>query len=170
MPLGREVGLRPGRIVLDGDAAPPQKGYSPQFSAHVCCPNGWMAQDATLYGGRTWSTRYGVRRSTQLSPNSAQLQHTPYHFPSYIRVRAVVWEYSEGHTDKQTHSQRQTHRRPWPIYISPRLCLTRNVIHNTRLHTHNNKVFTLKHRYNLHSEWLTIQHNTICEVQSSRGN
>jgi len=22
----------------------------------------------------------------------------------------------------------QSHRRPWPIYISPRLCFTRNVI------------------------------------------
>jgi len=25
------------------------------------------------------------------------------------------------------HTHRQTHRRPWPIYISPRLRLTRNV-------------------------------------------
>jgi len=31
-----------------------------------------------------------------------------------------------GTFERQTH--RQTHRRPWPIYISPRLCLTRNVI------------------------------------------
>jgi len=38
MPLGREVGLGPGNIVLDRDPAPPpQKGHSPQFSAHVCC-------------------------------------------------------------------------------------------------------------------------------------
>jgi len=36
---------------------------------------------------------------------------------SYIRIRAVAWECGEG----------QTHRRRWPIYISPRLCLTRNV-------------------------------------------
>jgi len=32
MPLGTEVGLGPGDVVLDGDPAPP-----PQFSAHVCC-------------------------------------------------------------------------------------------------------------------------------------
>jgi len=36
MPLGTEVGLGPGDIVLDIDPAPP-KGHSPQFSAHVCC-------------------------------------------------------------------------------------------------------------------------------------
>ena len=35
MPVGMEVGLGPGKIVLDGDPAVPQKGHSPQFSAHV---------------------------------------------------------------------------------------------------------------------------------------
>jgi len=37
MPLGREIGLGPGHIVLDRDPAPPPKGHSPQFSAHVYC-------------------------------------------------------------------------------------------------------------------------------------
>jgi len=38
MPLGTEVGLGPGDIVLGGDPAPiPKKWHSPQFSAHVCC-------------------------------------------------------------------------------------------------------------------------------------
>jgi len=40
MPLGTEVGLRTGDIVLDGDSAPPRKGTQrppPHFSAHVCC-------------------------------------------------------------------------------------------------------------------------------------
>ena len=38
MPLGMEVGLGPGDIVLDGDPAPPKKGgHTPQFSAHVRC-------------------------------------------------------------------------------------------------------------------------------------
>ena len=31
-------------------------------------------------------------------PKSAQLEGTPYHSPSYIHVRAVVWECSEGQT------------------------------------------------------------------------
>jgi len=36
--LGTEVGLDPGRTVLDGDPTPlPTKGHSPQFSAHACC-------------------------------------------------------------------------------------------------------------------------------------
>jgi len=36
MPIGTEVGLGPGDIVLEGDQAPPlQKGHSPQFSANV---------------------------------------------------------------------------------------------------------------------------------------
>jgi len=37
MPLGMEVGLVPGDVVLDGDRALPQKGHNPQFSAHVYC-------------------------------------------------------------------------------------------------------------------------------------
>jgi len=38
MPLGMEVGLSPGYIVLDGDPAPSLKrGHSHQFSAHVFC-------------------------------------------------------------------------------------------------------------------------------------
>ena len=28
MPLGMEVGLGPGNVVLDGDPAPPRKGHS----------------------------------------------------------------------------------------------------------------------------------------------
>jgi len=39
MKLGRQVGLGPGHIVLDGDSAPfSQRGTAPtQFSAHICC-------------------------------------------------------------------------------------------------------------------------------------
>ena len=37
------LGLGPGHSVSDGDPAP-QKGHSPQFSAHVCCDQtaGWI--------------------------------------------------------------------------------------------------------------------------------
>jgi len=60
MPFGMEVGLGPGHIMLDGDpATPPQKG--PQFSAHVCCANGWVDQDAIWYGGRPRPRRHSVR-------------------------------------------------------------------------------------------------------------
>jgi len=38
MKLWIKIGFGPDHIVLDGDPAPfPQKGHSPQFSAHVCC-------------------------------------------------------------------------------------------------------------------------------------
>jgi len=44
-PLGREVDLGPGDIVLDGDPAPlSPKGHSHPLLAHVCCGQtaGWM--------------------------------------------------------------------------------------------------------------------------------
>jgi len=44
MPRGREVGLNPSDIVLDGNPAPLlQKGH-PQFSAYICCGQmaGWI--------------------------------------------------------------------------------------------------------------------------------
>ena len=52
MPLGMEVGLGPGHIVLHGASSP--KGAHPQFSAHVCCGRtaGWIKdQDVTWQGG-----------------------------------------------------------------------------------------------------------------------
>jgi len=51
MPLGTEVGLVPGHIVLDGDPASPSKnGAPPIFGPCLLSPNGWMDQDATRYG------------------------------------------------------------------------------------------------------------------------
>ena len=51
MPLGIEIGLGPGHIVLDGDTASPppkKKGAQPQiFGPCLLWPNGWMDQDAT---------------------------------------------------------------------------------------------------------------------------
>jgi len=42
-------------------------------------------------------------------PNSTQLEGTPYHSPSYIRVSAVVWECGQGQTG--TVTQRHTDAR-----------------------------------------------------------
>jgi len=39
MPLGMEVGLGPGDIVLDGYQAPPKRGHSPIFSQCPFWPN-----------------------------------------------------------------------------------------------------------------------------------
>jgi len=43
MPLGREIDLGPGDIVLDGDPAH-QRDTTPQFSAYICCGQtaGWI--------------------------------------------------------------------------------------------------------------------------------
>jgi len=59
------------------------------------------------------------------TPNSTQLAGTPYHSPSYIRVRAVVWACGDGQAHK--HTDRHTDAR-WSIYISRRIWLTRNVL------------------------------------------
>jgi len=51
MPLGMEVGLGPGDVVLDGTAAPPKRGTAPSFrSMSIVTINGWMDEDATWYG------------------------------------------------------------------------------------------------------------------------
>ena len=73
-----------------------------------------------------------TRASIANPSNSAQLGGgTRYTIPpSYIRVRPCsstgMRRGTDTHTDRPTDTQ--THRRPWPINISPRLRLTRNVI------------------------------------------
>jgi len=44
MPVGTEVNVGSGDVVLDGVAAPPKRGTVPQFSVHVYCDQtaGWM--------------------------------------------------------------------------------------------------------------------------------
>jgi len=44
-------------------------------------------------------------------PSSAQLGAPPTIPPSYIRVRAVVWAYGEGQTDRQTRTHTHTDAR-----------------------------------------------------------
>ena len=53
MPHGREIGLGPKDIVLDGDPAP-KKGADPPtiFGPCLLWPNGWIEQDGTWRGGR----------------------------------------------------------------------------------------------------------------------
>ena len=66
MPLGTEVGLRPGDFGLDGDPAPSHKGGGgrgqspPIFGPWLLWLNGWMHQDASWYGGRPRPTRHCV--------------------------------------------------------------------------------------------------------------
>ena len=62
-------------------------------------------------------------------PNSAQLEGTPYHSPKLHPGPCSSMGMRRG-TDTLTDRQTDTysHRRLWPIYISPRLSLTRSVI------------------------------------------
>jgi len=59
--LGTEVGLGPGYIVLDGDPAPPKGAQPTIFGPCLLWPNGWMDQDAILYGCRPWPMWHCVR-------------------------------------------------------------------------------------------------------------
>ena len=52
MPLGTDVGLGPGHIVLDGDPARPKEAQPPIFGPCLLWPNVWMDQDTTSYEGR----------------------------------------------------------------------------------------------------------------------
>ena len=64
MPLGTEIGLGPGDIVLDGYPAPPRKGAQQPpslFGSRLLWPNGWMDEDATWYGGRPWPRQLCVQ-------------------------------------------------------------------------------------------------------------
>jgi len=72
--LGKQVGLGPGHIVLDGDPAPPSKGYSfPIFGSYLLQPNACTDQDATWYGGRPQPRRLCVR----WEPSYPQKKGTP---------------------------------------------------------------------------------------------
>jgi len=73
MPLGREIGLDPSDIVVDGHLAPLSKrGRAlPIFGPCLLCPNGCMDQDASWYGGRprprTHCSRWGRSSPSQKS-------------------------------------------------------------------------------------------------------
>jgi len=88
MPLGTEVGLSPGDIMLDGDPAPPPKktGHSsplPFFGPCVLWLNGWNEQDATCCGCRPQPRPHCVR----LGPSSPTEGGTAVaHFLAHIYV------------------------------------------------------------------------------------
>ena len=64
IPLGIEIGLGAGHIVLDRDPVPPKKGaQQPRtFGLYLLWPNGWMDQDAyTWYDDRQQPKPHCVR-------------------------------------------------------------------------------------------------------------
>jgi len=56
MPLGTEVGLGPGHIVLDGDPAPPQWGTAPNFR-----PISIVAKRSPILATAEHLLKYGVQ-------------------------------------------------------------------------------------------------------------
>jgi len=72
MPLGMEVGFGPGHIILDWDPAPPKKGQSPQFSAHVCCGHtaAWIKMPLAAKVG--FCPGHFVLHGIQLSPHKGR--------------------------------------------------------------------------------------------------
>jgi len=82
MPLGRELGLNPGDIVLDGDPLPPpERGTAAShahFSTHVYCGYTW-------YGGRPRPRRHRVRWGPSSQWKGAQ--QTPSFRPTSISAK-----------------------------------------------------------------------------------
>ena len=81
-----------------------------------------------------WHFAFGDMLSQQRNPrtdcksaNSAQLGSTPYHFPK-LHPGPCSSVGMRRQTDTQTDTQKHRRGWRWPIYISPRPCLTRNII------------------------------------------
>jgi len=79
MPLGTDVGLSPGNIVLDGDPAAPssKRGEAAShFLARVLWPNSCMDQDATCMGNCRkfkWSVTLTLDRVKVMSTYSVRV-------------------------------------------------------------------------------------------------
>jgi len=67
-----------------------------------------------------------IRAPIANPPKSAQLDCTPYYSPKLHPGPCSSVGMRRGTRDRQTDTE--TRRQPWPIYISPRLCLARNVM------------------------------------------
>jgi len=106
MPLGREVGLDPSNIVLDGDPAlpPPKRAEPPIFGPCLLWANGWVDQDATWYRDRHRPRRHCVRWGT----NSPQKGGTA---PPPILGPCLLWPKAYMHQDTTWYGARPQPRR-----------------------------------------------------------
>ena len=87
-----------------------------------------------------WHFWFGAMMSYQQKPctdcKSAQQCTTRGHLLPFPQLTSrFMQQYGNGARDRQTyiHTDRQTHRWPWPIHISFQLCLTRNVTKNNTI-------------------------------------
>ena len=92
MPLGRKVGLDPSDTVLDGDPASPRSKKAaepPSFGPYLLCPNGWMDEDATWYGGRPRPRPHCVRWGPS-SPSPKRGHSSPFAAHVYCIVPKLL--------------------------------------------------------------------------------
>ena len=75
MPLGTEVNLGLGDVVLDGVAAPPKRCTTPSFRFMSIVANGWMDEDATWYGSIDLSPGHIVLDEDQQHNSPASFRH-----------------------------------------------------------------------------------------------
>jgi len=113
MPLGTEVGLGLGDIVLDGDPAPPKKGHSPTiFVPCLLWPNGCIYQDFTWYGGRPRPRRHCVRWGP--APPNKKGAHPPIFGP------CLLWP--NGRPSQLLLSSCNTFVRHWRSFYNQAVC------------------------------------------------
>jgi len=91
-------------------------------------------------------------------PNSVHLEGTPYHYPSYIRVRAVVWECGEGQTNRHTDVRDQYAFRGvysiWHTYIVfPRYTMYRLILESIAF-----GIFYFKYKIMVKSIWTYLKY------------
>ena len=91
MPLGMEVGLGQGHIVLDGDPAPLRKRSTalPIFGPCLLWPNGWMDQEGTWHGARPWP-RPHCARWVPSSPPPKKGTQSP-QFSAHVCCGQMAW-------------------------------------------------------------------------------
>jgi len=88
MPLGTEVGLGVGDIVLVGDPAPPKRPHPPIFGLSLLWPNVCTYQGTTWYRGRPRCRRHCVRWGPRSpSPKGAE---PPHQFAASVRCGQTV--------------------------------------------------------------------------------
>jgi len=119
MPLGMEVGLGPGNVVLDRDPVPsPQKGggtHSQIFDPCLLWPNGWMDQDGTWHGGRPQPRQLCVRWGPSPLPKRDRR-------PSPIFGPFLLWPNGWMDQDGTLHGGR-----PWSRPHCATLCLRKRI-------------------------------------------
>jgi len=105
MPLGTEVDLGPGHIVLDETKLPHGKGQQPPTFAvygnpptfqpvSIVGPNRWMDQDTTLYADRPRPRRCCVRWGPS-SPTERSTAALPHFSANFAVARSPISETAE---------------------------------------------------------------------------